>query len=73
MIETLISFITNPAILELLQQYLLAITSIVTAASAVTALTPTKKDDKIRGYILSVLNFLALNIGNAKRQDKEDV
>ncbi|GEM_PF-2125931 len=72
MLESLIAFTTNPAFLEILRQWLLALTSVVTAASAITALTPTKKDDKIRTCILSVLNFLALNIGNAGSRDKEN-
>jgi len=73
MFEQLISTITDPSLMGLLQQYLFAITSVVTAASAITALTPTKKDDKIRQYLLSVLNFLALNIGNAAKRNKDDV
>lgn len=72
MLDSIITFITDPLLLDLLQQWILAVTSVVTAASAVTALTPTKKDDKIRGFILSVMNFLALNIGNARNRDKED-
>ncbi|PJB73186.1 MAG: hypothetical protein CO093_01275 [Alphaproteobacteria bacterium CG_4_9_14_3_um_filter_47_13] len=73
MFEQIINFITTPSFLETAQQFLLAVTSIVTAASALTALTPTKNDDKIRDYLLAVLNFLALNIGNACKKDKGDV
>lgn len=73
MLETIMNTLTNPDFVNLLQQWLFAVTSVVTAASAITALTPTKKDDKIRGYILSILNFLALNIGNAGKKDGEDV
>ena len=43
-----------------------AVTAVVTAASAVAAMTPTKKDDKIVGKLYKVLDFLALNIGRAK-------
>lgn len=72
MFETITNLLTTPALLENLQQWLLAITSVVTAASAITALTPTKKDDRLRGYILAALNFLALNIGNARRKGPEN-
>ena len=47
-----------------------ALTSIVTGASALAALTPTPKDDSIIGKIYKVIDFLALNIGKAK--DKGD-
>lgn len=72
MFESILNIFTNPNFMALTQQWILAITSIVAAASAITALTPTKRDDKIRDYILSVLNFLALNIGNARNKDKND-
>jgi hypothetical protein len=47
-----------------------ALTSIVTGASAIAALTPTPKDDTFIGKIYKVIDFLALNIGKAK--DKGD-
>lgn len=47
-----------------------ALTSIVTGASALAALTPTPKDDSLIGKIYKVVDFLALNIGKAK--DKGD-
>ncbi|MBP5344138.1 MAG: hypothetical protein J6Y85_03610 [Alphaproteobacteria bacterium] len=43
-----------------------AITSIIAGASALSALTPTQKDDKILSKVKSILNIFALNIGNAK-------
>ncbi len=43
-----------------------AITSIIAGASALSALTPTQKDDTILGKIKSCLDLFALNIGNAK-------
>lgn len=43
-----------------------AITSIIAGASALSALTPTGKDDKVLGKIKSCLDLFALNIGNAK-------
>jgi hypothetical protein len=47
-----------------------ALTSIVTGASALAALTPTPKDDSLMGKLYKVIDFLALNIGKAK--DKGD-
>ncbi len=69
MFENIINIFTTPGFIAVLQQWLFAITSIVTAASALTALTPTKKDDKLRKYLLAALNFIALNIGNARNKD----
>jgi len=48
-----------------------AVTAVVTAASAITALTPTKTDDKILNGILKVLNFLSLNVLKNKNADAE--
>lgn len=47
-----------------------ALTSIVTGASALAALTPTPKDDSLIGKLYKVVDFLALNVGKAK--DKGD-
>ncbi|MBR4927238.1 MAG: hypothetical protein IKY98_02810 [Alphaproteobacteria bacterium] len=44
----------------------IAISSVITGASAITALTPTKKDDTIVAQLKKLMNVLALNIGNAK-------
>ncbi|MCP5433195.1 MAG: hypothetical protein H6923_07985 [Alphaproteobacteria bacterium] len=40
--------------------------AVVTAASAVTALTPTPADDRWVGRLYRVIEMLALNIGRAK-------
>jgi len=37
------------------------VTGIVTVASIIAKLTPTETDDKIVGYILKIVDFLALN------------
>jgi hypothetical protein len=42
------------------------ITSLVTAASAITALTPTPKDDGILKSIKDFLHVIALNVGSSK-------
>jgi hypothetical protein len=41
-------------------------TAIVTAASAIAALTPTPKDDTWVAKIYKVVDWLALNVGKAK-------
>ncbi|HAU28974.1 MAG TPA: hypothetical protein DCW68_02550 [Rhodospirillaceae bacterium] len=43
------------------------ITGIVTVASLVAALTPTPQDDSIMAKIRKLVDFLALNIANAKK------
>ncbi len=47
-------------------EILVAITSVVTAASAICALTPTPKDDTFVAKVRKYLDVLALNIGKAK-------
>jgi hypothetical protein len=49
-------------------RYLEVALAIHAAASAICALTPTRKDDDILGKIYKVLEFLALNIGRAKQR-----
>jgi len=44
-------------------------TAILSAATVITAMTPTKADDKIIGFILKLLNLLAGNIGKNKNAD----
>ena len=46
-----------------------AVTGVITAATAITALTPTKTDDKIVNAILKVLNVLAGNVFKNKNAD----
>ena len=45
---------------------LLALSSVVAAASAVAALTPTPQDDSLVAKAYKVVDWLALNIGKAK-------
>ena len=49
--------------------WLSAVTGVVTAATAITALTPTTSDDKVIGAILKVLNFMAGNIFKNRNAD----
>ncbi len=60
---------TAVSLLESLPAWLVAITALVTAATAVTALTPSKVDDKVVNMILKVLNILAGNFGKNKNAD----
>jgi len=41
-------------------------TAVVTAASAIAALTPTPRDDTWVAKVYSIVDWLALNIGRAK-------
>ena len=51
------------------QEWALAVTGVVTAASAITSLTPTKSDDKVMKYVLGVLNFISMNFLKNKNKD----
>ena len=42
------------------------LTALVTAASAITALTPTPTDDAVVAKIYKFIEIIALNIGKAK-------
>lgn len=55
--------------IETLPNWVVAITALVTAATGVTALTPTKTDDELINKVLKVLNFLAGNFGKNKNAD----
>jgi len=43
------------------------ITAVIAAASAIAALTPTPKDDGLVRKLYKVVDFLALNVFNAKK------
>ena len=49
--------------------WLVAVTAVISAATAITALTPTKTDNKIINIVLKVLNFLAGNVLKNKNAD----
>lgn len=63
MLETVLGYF------DALPAWIVAITSVVTAATAITALTPTKSDDAALNAILKVLNFLAGNFGKNTNKD----
>jgi hypothetical protein len=50
-------------------EWLTAICGVLTACTAITALTPTKSDDSILNTVLKVLNFLAGNVLKNKNKD----
>ena len=62
-----ITYITD--FMAVFPEWIKALTLLVTGASALTALTPTKTDNKIVSSILRVLNIVSLNIGKNKNAD----
>lgn len=52
-----------------LVDYIAPITAVVTAATAITAITPTKHDDKYIGILLKILNIFAGNLLRNKNKD----
>lgn len=57
------------AIIALLSPYITPLMGVVTAANAITALTPTRADNKILSIILRILNILAINFLRNKNKD----
>lgn len=55
--------------LNVLPEWLQALSVVVTAATAITALTKTTSDDKWIARIKKVLNFLAGNFGKNTNKD----
>jgi len=55
------------SLFDQLPSWVNAVTGVISAASAVAALTPTPKDDNALAGIVRVLDVLALNIGNITR------
>ena len=56
--------------------WITGISTVVASASAITAITPTQKDNKyqkktvdVLNVLLRILNVLALNVGKAKNRD----
>ncbi len=64
-LQTVISFLTS----DLFADWLGAITAVVTAATGITMLTPTKTDNAIINAVLQLLNILAGNILKNKNED----
>ena len=64
--QLLVSF---SEIMAMLPAWLVAITSVVTAATAITALTPNQADNEFLDKVLKFLNLLAGNFGKNKNAD----
>lgn len=58
--------------LDAIPDWVQAATMIISAAAAVTALTPTTKDDGWIDKIRAVFNSLGLNLGHAKNKEDAD-
>lgn len=54
-------------IVENADKLISAAATVVAAASAICALTPTPKDDSIVAKVYKVIEWLALNVGHAKK------
>lgn len=54
---------------EIFPQWVQSLMGLVTAATAITAITPTKWDNQLLDGISKVLNALAGNIGKNKNAD----
>jgi len=54
-----------------IEELVASVTGIISAATVITALTPSKADDKILNAILKFVNLLAGNIGKNKNADAE--
>lgn len=63
----MVEILADPeAVSTLLERTFAVATALVTAASAIAALTPTPRDDRFLGKIYRVIEALALNCGRAK-------
>lgn len=56
--------------MENLQEWASILPYIISAASAIAAITPTKKDNLALFWIKRIVNVFALNIGAAKTADQ---
>ena len=65
--ESILVFLTSDNFAD----WVVAITGLVTAATAVTALTKTQTDNKVLSIVLKTLNFLAGNVLHNKNADAE--
>ena len=63
MIETILGMV------DAMPAWLHALTGVVSAATLVTALTPTRHDDAAVDTVLRILNLLAGNLGRNRNAD----
>ena len=45
------------------------IAGLISACAVLAALTPTKSDDRIVGWLLRIINVVGINVGRAKNAD----
>lgn len=57
------------SVFDAIPAWIAAVTALVSAATAITALTPTRSDDVWVDRILRVLNVLAGNVGMNRNAD----
>jgi hypothetical protein len=57
-------------VMENKEAILQIVTGVIAVAAAVAAVTPNTKDEGIVGKLQSLINKLALNVGNAKNKDE---
>jgi len=55
---------------DLVTTYLPVLVSLVGSFALIATLTPNKTDDKIIGWLLTVINFLGGNFGKAANKDE---
>ena len=67
--ETIISFVAMVS--ASVPDWIAAALAVVTAASAITALTPSPADDVWLGRLRRVLEALALNVGHARPSGRD--
>lgn len=63
--ETFFNFLAS----QDFQSWVVALSGVVTACTAITAITPTNVDNKIADALLTILNVLAGNLGKNKNAD----
>lgn len=51
-----------------LEGWMVVVSAVIAAASAIAAVTPTPKDDTVIGKMYRVVDLLALNFGRAKEK-----
>jgi len=56
-------------LLDLIPQWLQALTVLVTGANGVTMLTPSTADNRAVNWLMKLLNLLSMNIGKNRNKD----
>lgn len=49
--------------------WLSAIAGLISSCAILAALTPTKSDDRIVGWLLRIINVVGVNVGRARNAD----